>query len=60
MSHGMDPRPIESIDGTNATVTPQGRGDTVIYVMDPEVKEHLGRIRELLEELLTLKKLGAF
>lgn len=58
MSHGMDANPIEGVDDTPATVKPQGNSETVIYVMDPEVKEHLGRIRELLEELVLLKKLS--
>lgn len=56
MSHGMDPRPIEATDGTRATVEPQGNDRTVIYVLDPESKELLGRIAMLLEELVTLTK----
>jgi len=51
MSHGQDPRPLESTDGTQVTVKPSGSGNTVVYVSDPEVREHLGAIRNLLEDI---------
>jgi hypothetical protein len=59
MSQGQAERPIESTDGTKATLVSTGDGRTVLLVLDPETREELTRIRVGMERVVELLELLA-
>lgn len=57
MALGQSSNPLESADGTAATVAPKGNDGTAVLVLDQESRDTLLRIEKHLETISTLLQL---